>query len=165
MPAKRCSDNREEDSRMDVRARDERSWTVRACPICGAASVDPEDYVCTCVCALEAVEVVPASNLEGAVSENEKLRKRNAELEAHVEHLLAATKIGGKLLRDAHNPRIGEEKDRALSQLEGAVAAAEAGEQAMMDALSVLPPEHAKRVQQEASYVRFVSSLNAMRGQ
>lgn len=52
---------------MDVIARDERSWTLRACPICGAATVDPDDYVCQCVCALEAVEVVPSTALRGAV--------------------------------------------------------------------------------------------------
>ena len=48
--------------------RDGRSWTLAVCPICGASSVDPEDYVCTCACALERVEVVPASNLRGAVA-------------------------------------------------------------------------------------------------
>jgi hypothetical protein len=59
---------------MTVITRDERSWTIRVCPICGAAAVIPEDYVCTCVCALESVEVVPASRLAGAVDENERLR-------------------------------------------------------------------------------------------
>ena len=83
---------------MGLIARDERSWTLRSCPMCGAATIDPDDYVCTCVCALEAVEVVPASQLRGAVEALQRAEEDRDALRSEVELCHAALIDAGQRL-------------------------------------------------------------------